>query len=569
MTRPRPLTNIASARPSPPGYQVLTPRTPHSRSGRAEEGYTEFELQQLTENYGEQGQHQAAPLLSSSASDSFPTQGYRSQGDDHDSTNDWNKRAKGKGQVQLSTVMSYWPLVVGSIVGAFLLFLIFMSYNRPEKLHKYLGILHPTNATTPISSHHNTSTALDPHLVISYENYTQFPLRPSEFLTECWKLNKGYMSHGKYWEPHKMGVMDVIHPDDGDNDAVCTSTITYMLGGEVGLLADLALLAQAAALARERNKTLLIDDTYWNRGKWTDHFVDIRNTQPGPQPGCKAPRTEELVACPRLARHWVINSRTAKFHLGHSYSEAYEDPYGHNLNRLKPQFKFAEESLLEIIRPNKDNAALIRKARSELSSMKSPDGTGFESYVAIHLRRGDRKPAFYRGKYVPAENFVEAATASWSRLNPDKTSESLSIYVASDSISAHREVMDLTASRYTTFSLFQSADPELKALASPGEYFQKEFNQFEQSARIQATRGMIVDFALLSGIWASADDPIPQATICTFSSNVCQLAAVGLGWDAAFGVVDSMGNTDDDHKRWVEIDQNGSVVPVWQPFELF
>jgi len=222
-----------------------------------------------------------------------------------------------------------------------------------------------------------------------------------------------------------------------------------------------------------------------------------------------------------------------------------------------------------MIRPNKDNSALIQRARSELTSVTSPNGSEFDSYIAVHLRRGDREPAFYRGKYVPAEDFVEAVTDSWSRLNPDKALENLSIYVASDSITALREVVDLTASRYTTFSLFESPDAELRALASPAEYVQKEFNQLGENARIRATRGMIVDFALLSGMWATEDDALPEAIICTFSSNVCKLAAVGLGWDAAFGTVDSMGSVDNDHKRWVEIDQKGSIVPVWVPFELF
>lgn len=51
-----------------------------------------------------------------------------------------------------------------------------------------------------------------------------------------------------YWEPPHGMVMDVEHMDDS---AVCSSTITYMLDGNRGLLADLALIAQAAALARE------------------------------------------------------------------------------------------------------------------------------------------------------------------------------------------------------------------------------------------------------------------------------------------------------------------------------
>lgn len=47
------------------------------------------------------------------------------------------------------------------------------------------------------------------------------------------------------------------------------------------------------------------------------------------------------------------------------------------------------------------------------------------------------------------------------------------------------------------------------------------------------------------------------------------MAAVGLGWDRAFGQVDSMGDIDEKHKRWIEIDQKGIVVPLWQAFELF
>lgn len=50
-----------------------------------------------------------------------------------------------------------------------------------------------------------------------------------------------------------MGDMDVLHDDENvkGTGKVCSSTITYMLGGTVGLSADLALIAQAAALAHE------------------------------------------------------------------------------------------------------------------------------------------------------------------------------------------------------------------------------------------------------------------------------------------------------------------------------
>lgn len=95
-------------------------------------------------------------------------------------------------------------------------------------------------------------------------------------------------------DTNAMGPLDVLHHDEAPDyqlpegeTAVCSATITYMLDGSVGLLADLALMAQVAALAREvyieslfefvvasltnvlqRNRTFLVDDTYWNRGKW-------------------------------------------------------------------------------------------------------------------------------------------------------------------------------------------------------------------------------------------------------------------------------------------------------------
>lgn len=259
MPRPRPLTNLTSAR-ADSSYRQLTPRTPHTRSGRAEEGYTEFELQQLGEHdndYAPESQQQAVPLLTSSASESFPSEGYRSRGDDY--REDKNGQA---GKLDFNTIMMRLPLVMGGLAAGFLLVLIVFSYDRPDKLHRYFGAKAPGNKTSssePSTPEENTTSPILPHNLISYVNYTKFPLLASEYRAECYKLNNGYMSHGKYWESHEMGVMDVAHHDrkddyrlpEGQTTAVCSSTITYMLDGEVGLLADLALMAQAAALARE------------------------------------------------------------------------------------------------------------------------------------------------------------------------------------------------------------------------------------------------------------------------------------------------------------------------------
>jgi hypothetical protein len=95
-------------------------------------------------------------------------------------------------------------------------------------------------------------------------------------------MHGGFVHHGDYWDIDHAMVPD-MHTQDNES-IVCSKTITYLLDGTVGLAADLALIAQAAALAREvnqyqycnsfsishftqRNLTFLVDDTYWNRGK--------------------------------------------------------------------------------------------------------------------------------------------------------------------------------------------------------------------------------------------------------------------------------------------------------------
>ena len=80
-----------------------------------------------------------------------------------------------------------------------------------------------------------------------------------------------------------MGPSDVEHKEAKD---VCTSTITYMMDGDVGLFADLALLAQAAALARDVSiLVFLVYDTVWTgnnsetrRSLWTVRIGIVEST---------------------------------------------------------------------------------------------------------------------------------------------------------------------------------------------------------------------------------------------------------------------------------------------------
>lgn len=209
-------------------------------------------------------------------------------------------------------------------------------------------------------------------------------------------------------------------------------------------------------------------------------------------------------------------------------------------------FDRALESFAVTIRPNAHNAQLIRSARKEVSATLSlpphtnpsnpdthPTATQDaetlltqhhpDPYIAIHIRRGDRHAAEfpYRGSYVPLNHFVSAAKDTWSRLYSDEDTDSSHFpsppitYVASDSPETITAFVDSFPSSTAVFSLDLSTDPALKALAPNHEYVQDEFNQEDEEERIRITRGAIVDFAMLSGLWAWEGDVVPGATVCT------------------------------------------------------
>lgn len=218
--------------------RTLTPRSPYSRLGRAEEG---IELEPVEPEGGddldEDGQYatfteqQAAPLLASSTSPGL--------------THIPPKHTVRKREPRnLRTFLGKVPLVLGIAAALFLLFLIFLSIKRPHTLQQYIGVSPSTSSAR-----------------ISYDGYTRFPLGSDEYDSECWKLNSGYARHGGYWDMPSNGSLDVSHEHD---PRVCASTITYMLDGRVGLMADLALIAQVASLAREvrSNRSLLIPNFF-------------------------------------------------------------------------------------------------------------------------------------------------------------------------------------------------------------------------------------------------------------------------------------------------------------------
>jgi len=259
MPRPQPLTNVATAVPYT--SEQLTPRTPHnvnngSRTSRAEQGFAKLQLSEADDDvYDEQNTLQSAPLLASSSTARFSIRSSRGR------PNPPTKNAVQKSVMVLhptqilSVAVSRLPLAFGIFMGGVLLILIVLSFTRPDALHKYIGAKAPSALSAPSTlsapSALGTTSPSPPESkanLLSYENYTTFPLHTQEYVLQCTKQHQGYMAHGDYWDISPMGALDVKHDADV---SICSSTITYMLDGTVGLSADLAIISQAAALARE------------------------------------------------------------------------------------------------------------------------------------------------------------------------------------------------------------------------------------------------------------------------------------------------------------------------------
>ncbi|KAF8492667.1 hypothetical protein JB92DRAFT_3002176, partial [Gautieria morchelliformis] len=550
----------------------LTPRTPYSRlTANAEEGRSRRLAPAIpvNEDIAEDEdvgnldeidllQSQSHPLLHSSTSESFPMGNGRRRSGSRKKGRIWRMIRERMLQDRLPI-----GLIVGSAVAFLLLFLIVLSIRRPDTLLDYMGV----NATAiafesldeESKARFNSSTVID----YAASGYTSYPLTTEQYLDECWKVTNDprMRVYTSYWSASPGAELDVLHKKSTPSQSTCTSTITYLLDGSVGLMADLAILAQVAIFAREQNRTVFVNDERWNRGRWIDHLMSFSETQPGPEPGCAPPPPEELVACPRTARHWVISAHIAYFHMGEHFQDEFEDPYKYTIERKKPVFYRSSESFAQFIRPSTANEKLIQRARDELALLAPPIPNSTDrAYVSTHIRRGDRKAMSWRYQrlpnvHVPTAEYVDAVLKTHARMqnlsSDGSPSFPLLVYLASDSPSAASEFTQFFVTNNSVvqrdgnetlkpviYELRTSKDSELRSLAPAVEYVQAEWNNRTKEDRVRETRGAIVDWALLSGAWTSelgagAQDVLikPAAAVCTLPSNFCKLAAVGLGWN--------------------------------------
>lgn len=194
--------------------------------------------------------------------------------------------------------------------------------------------------------------------------------------------------------------------------------------------------------------------------------------------------------------------------------------YGRELNRLRDIFNQARISFTETIRPNAATAALIHSARTELASFLGPhsdETPPVDQYESIHIRRGDRMGSSwkYHNKNVPIEEYSTAGDVAWTRLfRSAGNSAPPVVYLASDDPGVFEDLRSRLEPGSRIFSLSRSENPDLQVIASPSPYFQDKFSALSEEERVRLMRGMVVDFALLSGLWAWGDDLKPGAVIC-------------------------------------------------------
>ena len=123
--------------------------------------------------------------------------------------------------------------------------------------------------------------------------------------------------------------------------------------------------------------------------------------------------------------------------------------------------------------------------------------------------------------------------------NPDaKLPPAPFVYLASDSPEAADEFTESIVSNETlvkqyhqtnlypfVYELRTSDDKELQSLAPAQEYVQSEWNKRSEDERIRETRGVVIDWALLAGVWQTLPDTemyavaplMPLATIRTIT----------------------------------------------------
>jgi hypothetical protein len=213
-----------------------------------------------------------------------------------------------------------------------------------------------------------------------------------------------------------------------------------------------------------------------------------------------------------------VTQRTAKFHFGHGFAENYEDPYKSDITRQRRIYDHAAVSFKETIRPSDS-------IRQEITELRRLHAT--KPYIGVHIRHGDRYPTSqkWREDYVPITEYIKATQEAWTKLRsgrgPEVREVNPTVYVATDSYAAYQDHLALFPAPENVWGL-HVADPQERRwrwMASPHGYIQRVFmgKKTRVEVRVRWTKGMVLDFAMLTGAWLVEGEQGPKAVVCTIT----------------------------------------------------
>lgn len=236
----------------------------------------------------------------------------------------------------------------------------------------------------------------------------------------------------------------------------------------------------------------------------------INSINPFHPPGCD-PAYSEISLCTRLFK--PVRGPVSRSEINIGY---YLTPlrYKSDVTRWRPIFNHALGSFRDTILPNDSVRRDLRSLRRQYA--KKP-------YVGVHIRHGDRYPINqkWRGDYVPISEYLAAVDKVWNTLltsNPPEVRESWpTVYLASDSYAAFEDYRALSSEQDSIWSLYGETNHRLRYMASPHGYVQRVFSgkKTRIEERIRWTQGMLLEFAMISGMWLENGERGPSGVVCT------------------------------------------------------
>lgn len=184
---------------------------------------------------------------------------------------------------------------------------------------------------------------------------------------------------------------------------VCEKSLTFVLDSfEAGLGETVMMLWTAYGLAKKEGRAFFIDDSHWAYGKYTDMF------EPLPSAPCSPPTRQDMIPCPRQARHLIASPATAS----ELFSPLHDEPPSDRSYR--DSFALARAGHDALFRLTPDDASYVEQRTRELLARRIPPktkGTITGLAVGLHIRRGDRHPLElqYSDSYIPLSKYLSAA----------------------------------------------------------------------------------------------------------------------------------------------------------------